>query len=142
MIIFFFFISRKLGPSNRGLATKLELSPKKTYVPAEKFSEAKKTRNNGIESNSESHPVWWFYCFVHLFKTCRNHLLDDIVTLPCQSKVSVYDFYDLLNKFKTKTTSDHNSGFHMTEDDLLVESTDRQNMGSAMRLLRYHSLIM
>ena len=63
-------------------------------------------------------------------------MLDDIVTLPCKSKVSVYDFYDLLNKFKTKTTSDHNSGFHMTEDDLLVESTDRQNMTSAMKLLR------
>ena len=120
------------------MATKLEISPEKTYVPAEVFSKAKVTRNsiNGVESNSESHPVWWFYCFVHLFKTCRNHLLDDIVTLPCQSKVSVYDFYDLLNKFKTKPSSDHNSGYHITEDDLLVESTDRQNM------TRYHSLIM
>ena len=137
-IEFVVFFSWKLGPSNRGLATKLELSTEKTYIPAEVFSKAKVTRNsnNGVESNSESHPVWWFYCFVHLFKTCRNHLLDDIVTLPCQSKVSVYDFYDLLNKFKTKTTSDHNSGFHMTEDDLLVESTDRQNMTSAMKLLR------
>ena len=124
------------------MATKLEISPEKTYVPAEKFSEAKVARNsnNEVESNSESHPMWWFYCFVHLFKTCRNHMLDDIVTLPCKSKVSVYDFYDLLNKFKTKY-SDHTSGFHMSEDDLLVESTDRQNMGSAMRLLRYHSLI-
>ena len=121
------------------MATKLEISTEKTYIPAEKFSEAKVTRNsnNGqVEPNSNSHPVWWFYCFVHLFKTCRNHLLDDIVTLPCKSKVSVYDFYDLLNKFKTKTTSDHNSGYHITEDDLLVESTDRQNM------TRYHSLIM
>ena len=131
-----FVFSWKLGPSNRGLATKLELSTEKTYVPAEKFSEAKVTRNsnNEVGSNSESHPMWWFYCFVHLFKTCRNHLLDDIVTLPCKSKVSVYDFYDLLNKFKTKT-SDHTSGYHITEDDLLVESTDRQNM------TRYHSLI-
>ena len=62
-------------------------------------------------------------------------MLDDIVTLPCKSKVSVYDFYDLLNKLKTKT-SDHTSGYHITEDDLLVESTDRQNMTSAMKLLR------
>ena len=125
----------KLGPSNRGLASKLEISPKQHCVPAEKFSEAKAARNNGVASNSDSHPMWWFWCFVHLFKTCRNHMLDDIVTLPCKSKVSVYDFYDLLNKLKTKT-SDHTSGYHITEDDLLVESTDRQNM------TRYHSLIM
>ena len=127
------------GPSNRGLATKLGISPEQVFVPRTVFSNAKSLRNAMHEFLKElptdpSHPLFWLWDFVHLFKTLRNHLLDDIVTLPCGCQVSVQDFYDLLDKVKT-ISSDHSSGFHISEDHLLVENTDRQDVTMAMQLL-------
>ena len=48
-------------------------------------------------------------------------MLDDEVILPGGFKVSVKDFYDLLEKLKTDE-NDHTSGFHLSEDDLLVDA--------------------
>ena len=72
--------------------------------------------------------------FVHLFKTVRNHLLDDFVTFLGGFKVSVQNFHDLLDKVRT-VSADHSSGFHISEDHLLVENTDRQDVTMAMHLL-------
>ena len=60
-------------------------------------------------------------------------MLDDEVILPGGFKVSVKDFYDLLDKLKTDE-NDHTSGFHLSEDDLLVESQDRQDVASCLRI--------
>ena len=46
----------------------------------------------------------------------------------------VDDFYDLLDKVRADS-SDHTSGFHLSEDHLEVESQDRQDVTMAMHLL-------
>ena len=38
----------------------------------------------------------WLYDFVHIYKNIRNHLLDDVVQLPCGKIVCSDDFWDLL----------------------------------------------
>lgn len=119
------------------MQTQLDISPTQNYVPAKKVAIAKEMRNllyDFIAANNHKHPIFWIYDFIHLFKTIRNHLLDDIVELPCGSKVSVYDFYALLDKFRADT-SDHTSGFHISEDHLEIESSDRQDVKMAMELI-------
>ena len=95
----------------------------------------------GIDENQLwfSHPndptkrIYWIYDILHLLKNIRNHLLDDEVILPGNFKVSITDFYDLLEKIKTDE-DDHTSGFHLSEEDLLVESQDRQDVASCLRI--------
>ena len=114
-------ISSDQGASNRGLATKFGISPTQCFIPSDIMTEAKllrnKTHNIKCPCGNE-HPMYWFWDFVHLFKTCRNHMLDNLITLPCGSLVLVQDFYDLLEIVKINS-SDHTSGFHISEDHLL-----------------------
>lgn len=133
--------SLDLGPSNRGLATKLGISAEQNIAfSPEQISEAKTERNlvYGFDSllapTDHKHPVFWIFDFVHLFKTIRAHFLDEEVVLPCGCKVSVADFYDLLDKVRAQT-SDHTTGFHINEDHLEVQSQDRQDVRMAMQLL-------
>ena len=63
-----------------------------------------------------------------------NYPLDDVVEFGCGSKVSVDDFYDLIDKVKTEN-SDHTSGWHLTENHLEIENTDRQDVGLALALI-------
>ena len=60
-------------------------------------------------------------------------MLDDEVILPCGSKVSVKDFYDLLEKLKTNS-DDHTSGCHLTKDDILVKSQEEQDVVSCLHM--------
>ena len=56
------------------------------------------------------------------------------LNLSIGSVVSVDDFYALLDKFRAES-SDHTSGFHISEDHLEVESQDRQDVTMCMQLL-------
>ena len=47
---------------------------------------------------------------------------DDIVEFKCGCKVTIDDFWDLIDKLKTEN-SDHTSGWHLTEEHLEVENT-------------------
>ena len=73
----------------------------------------------------------WLFDFVHLFKNLRNHFLDDVVKLPSGHIVTSDDFFDLLEVVQSEITS----GFHLSEKDLQVSGNDRQDVGSAVRLL-------
>ena len=120
------------------MATDLGITPEQTLIPATRISEAKKARNleHGFTtpSDQQQHPFFFIYDFVHLFKSIRNRFCDSYVQLPCGSWVCVDDFYELIDKVRADT-SDHTSGFHLSEDHLEVESQDRQDVTMAMQLL-------
>ena len=48
--------------------------------------------------------------------------LDDIVEFKCGCKVTIDDFWDLIDRLRTEN-SDHTSGWHLTEEHLEVENT-------------------
>ena len=73
----------------------------------------------------------WLFDFVHLLKNLRNHLLDDVVKLASGQIVTSDDFFDVLEVVQSEITS----GFHLSEKDLQVSGNDRQDVGSAVRLL-------
>lgn len=60
--------------------------------------------------------------------------LDDVIEFECGCKVSIDDFYDLIDKVKTEN-SDHTTGWHLTENHLELENTDRQDVGAALALI-------
>ena len=49
-------------------------------------------------------------------------------------KISNLDLWDLLEKVKTDE-NDHTSGFHLSEEHLQVESSDRQDVAKCLHLL-------
>ena len=63
-----------------------------------------------------------------------SYPLDDVVEFDCGCKVSVDDFYDLIDKVKTEN-SDHTIGWHLSENHLELENTDRQDVGLALALI-------
>ena len=101
---------------NRGLATSLGITEENSKFP---------------NPYDKSRYIIWLFDVVHLFKNLRNHFLDDVVQLPCGMIVTVDDFYDLLEVVQAEITS----GFHLSEKDLQVSGNDRQDAGSAVRLL-------
>ena len=80
----------------------------------------------------------WLYDFVHIYKNIRNHLLDDVVQLPCGKIVCSDDFWDLLEVGEAEITDT----FHIKEEHLLIQGNDRQSVPKTCQLLRYHSYIM
>ena len=104
------------GPKNQGVARQLGIS-----------------NNNSTFVNpyDPSRVIVWLFDFVHLFKNLRNHFLDDVVKLPCGLIVTSDDFFDLLEVVQSEVTS----GFNLSEKDLQVSGNDRQDVGSAIRLL-------
>ena len=51
-----------------------------------------------------------------------NGSLDDEVIFKCGSKVTIDDFWDLIDRLKA-VNSDHTSGWHINEEHLEVENT-------------------
>ena len=69
-----------------------------------------------------------------LLELGMNHSLDDVIEFECGCKVSIDDFYDLIDKVKTEN-SDHTTGWHLTENHLELENTDRQDVCAALALI-------
>ena len=66
-------------------------------------------------------------CYVFwIFLLARNYLLDYYTILPDGSKVSVENFKKLLLDNLTSISTDFSSGFHINEDHLNTESSDRK----------------
>ena len=105
-----------VGSKNQGAARKLGIS-----------------KNNSTFANpfDLSRSIVWLFDFVHLFKNLRNHFLDDVVKLASGQIVTSDDFFDVLEVVQSEITS----GFHLSEKDLQVSGNDRQDVGSAVRLL-------
>ena len=107
------------GSKNLGLATELGVN---------------------VDNTTFSHPedpdklLFWLYDITHLLKNIRNHLLDDYVTLPGGYTVCVDDFWHLIDKVKTDNC-DHTSGFHLSDEHLNIEGSDRQDYRKCMDLL-------
>ena len=53
----------------------------------------------------------------------------------CGSKVTIDDLWDLIDRIKTENT-DHTSGWHLTEDHLEVENTDRKDYIKSLEQLK------
>ena len=82
------------GSKNLGLAKELEINENQTYF---------------LHPTDPTRKIFWIYDILHLLKNIRNHLLDDIVILPDNHKISNLDLWDLLEKVKTEN-NDHTSG--------------------------------
>ena len=111
------------GGKNRGLATELGITKENSRFP------------HPIDPNRI---LIWLYDFVHIYKNIRNHLLDDVVQLPCGKIVCSDDFWDLLEVGEAEITDT----FHIKEEHLLIQGNDRQSVPKTCQLLRYHSYIM
>ena len=107
------------GSKNLGLALQYDINTKQYYF---------------IHPKDPTRRIYWIYDILHILKNTRNHLLDDIVILPGNHKVSNLDLWDLLDKIKTES-NDHTSGFHLSEEHLQVESSDRQDVAKCLHLL-------
>ena len=111
------------GSKNLGLAKKLGVN----------------LNNDGI--TSFEHPddprreIFWIYDIIHILKNIRNHLMDTDIVLPDGTMIKKKQhFVDLLEKIRCGD-NDHTSGFHLSEDDLEVQSTDRQDMAKCLHVL-------
>ena len=75
--------------------------------------------------------IFWFYDPTHLLKSCRNHILDDLVILPGNYKISIRDLEDLLAKVRGEYTT----AFKFSDDHLDVQGSDRQNATLALQTI-------
>ena len=114
------------GAKNRTLANQLGISVNK------RDNRSVYTFEHPLDPEKE---VFWIWDFVHLYKSLRNHLLDDKTTLPCGSTVTKFDFYHLLDKLSAEVGSEHTSGFHINSDNLECEGQDRQSVSLCTNLL-------
>ena len=79
--------------------------------------------------------IFWIYDIIHILKNIRNHLMDTDIVLPDGTLVKKKQhFFDLLEKLRCGD-NDHTSGFHLSEDDLEVQSSDRQDMAKCLNVL-------
>ena len=104
------------GPQNTSLAKKLGITTEQT------------TFEHPTDSNRR---VFFLYDWVHLFKSCRNNLLDHLVTLPNGRSVSKHDFCHL----KQKVDSEITVGFQINDEHLDCQFSDRQDVKLATHLL-------
>ena len=95
-----------------------DISPTKTWLP---------------NPADPSRRLYFAYDFVHNIKNARNHLLDDIVKLPCGSTASKKDLIDLIDKC---SHSEIASSTHTSLNDFVisVRSGDRQNVSTALKI--------
>ena len=103
------------GSSNESLASKekLAVEPEKPY--------------HIVKCQDEELKVFFSFDYIHAFKLSRNHLLDKELMLPCGTIVTVQDLQDLVN-----IVSSSSFPSHLTQKHLIVEKSDRQNVGWAV----------
>ena len=107
------------GGKNRGLASFLEISPENYFIP---------------NPYDPSRKVFFLYDFVHEYKLLRNHTLDDTFKLPSGKTYTKRFFTSLIDASKNHPELT-NHKFALNDYILNVKASDRQDVGSAVKLL-------